>query len=248
MIDSHYIPENWGIIKTIFGISSYTFFVFLGIVFGTLYFLYNIRDNKKNKENAAIIFVAALLGSSIGSKLPIIIPNFSLFLENPKFFLSGRSVLGGFIGGLISVIIVKKILKIKGRFGNILAPAAALGIAIGRFGCLLSGCCYGKIGKFGIDYGDGNLRYPTQIFEIFFHLLAFFVLNYQKNKIKKSGILFTFYVITYFIFRFFTEFIRESDIYLFNLTLFQIISVGGIIFVLLKLCFQNNKNIKMEGK
>lgn len=241
MSDYHYVPENWGLAKTIFGISSYSFFVFLGIISGIVYFLYNIKDKRSNKENAAKIFFAALLGSSIGSKVPIIATNFNLFLEKPKIFLSGRSVLGGFIGGLIGVLIIKKILKIKGRYGNIIAPSAALGIAIGRLGCLNVGCCYGKIGKFGINYGDGNLRYPTQIFEILFHLSAFFILNFLKNRMKKNGILFTYYVISYFVFRFFTEFIRASEIYLFKLTLYQIISIIGICFVLVKLFFQKKK-------
>ena len=241
MIDVHTIPDNWGLCPSIFGISSYSFFVLLGVILGSAYFLYNIKDRKGNKENAAIIFTTALVGSSIGSKLPIILVNYKTFFENPALFLSGRSVLGGFIGGLLGVLIVKKVLNIKGRYGNNLAPSAALGIAVGRIGCLMKGCCYGKIGSFGIDFGDGNLRYPTQIFEIIFHFTAFMLLNHYKNKVQGQGILFTYYVISYFIFRFFTEFIRESQIVSLNLTLYQIISILGVLLMITKIIFQKNE-------
>ena len=241
MIDMHTIPDNWGLCSTIFGISSYSFFVLLGIILGCIYFLYSIKEKNSNKENTAIIFTAALVGSSIGSKLPIIIANYKIFFEKPALFLSGRSILGGFIGGLAGVLIIKKVLKVKGKYGNNIAPAAALGIAVGRIGCLMKGCCYGKIGSFGIDFGDGNLRYPTQIFEIIFHLIAFLLLNHYKNKIQRQGILFTYYVISYFIFRFFTEFIRESQIVYLNLTLYQIISILGIIMMKIKITFQKKE-------
>lgn len=49
--------------------------------------------------------------------------------------MSGRTVLGGFLGGLAGVMFAKRLLGIKGRHGNKLAAPIALGMVFGRFGC-----------------------------------------------------------------------------------------------------------------
>ena len=119
------------------------------------------------------------------------------------------------------------------------APAIALGMAIGRMGCFFTGCCYGIETKLpiGIDFGDGLLRYPTQLVEMIFCVILFGYL-YYKQKTKKElepGRLFKELVLYYFVFRFFIEFIRGTEKNIIYLSIYQIICLIGIAFCVLKI-------------
>ncbi|MDD5070675.1 MAG: prolipoprotein diacylglyceryl transferase [Candidatus Omnitrophica bacterium] len=243
MVDTHLYPDNWGvrpILLRIFGIgvSSYSFFVLIGLLVGVFVYCYEAKRNRQQTENSFYIFVAALFGGILGAKIPVWIMNYreiiSSFPDLGPFF-SGRTVVGGLIGGTISVKIVKRILKIKEKRGNLFAPAIALGLSIGRIGCFLRGCCYGKISllplPWAVDFGDGLLRHPTQVYESFFCLLLFGHLTYLKRKVTEPGRLFVIFLNYYFSFRFFVEFIRVEPVVFFRLTGFQIVSLLVLVYL-----------------
>ena len=242
MVDSHFHPENWGIQPTLFqigdfSIPSYSFFVLLGLLVGFIVYLYEARKQNKLNENNFLIVIGAITGGIIGAKILHWIIDYKYIisnLSNLEILLSGRTIIGGLIGGTIGAIITRKILGIKERKGNLFAPAIALGVAIGRLGCFFRGCCYGKATSlpWGVDFGDGILRHPTQIYESLFMLIMFFYLQKVKNKENiKPGQLFELLMIFYFIFRFFIEFIRVENVVLLGLTSFQIISICAIIYL-----------------
>jgi len=212
----------------ILGIPAYTFFVTLGIIAGLVYYFVDLKRRGQVSEGAVKIVFAALVCGVIGSKIPLIFEGHSR-IE----ILYGKSIVGGLLGGMFGVIIIKKIAGIKLKLGNVIAPSVALGLAIGRFGCFFNGCCYGKVASWGFDFGDGLLRLPTQLFESAFHLTAFVLLIYFKNKVKTAGILFKLYLLVYFIFRFIMEFIRENPIIWGRMTIYQIICGLGLIYIII---------------
>jgi prolipoprotein diacylglyceryltransferase len=120
---------------------------------------------------------------------------------------------------------MKKKLKMKEKRGNLFAPAIATGVAIGRIGCFLRGCCFGKETSlpWGVNFGDGILRHPTEIYESIFMIGMFIYLRYKMTKNPKPGSLFRLLMIFYFSFRFIIEFIRVEPIAFFGLTFFQLI-------------------------
>jgi prolipoprotein diacylglyceryltransferase len=227
MFDTHIKEAGAGILPTIFNLPTYTLFVTLGIVAGLIYYLSDTQKRHAHSEGVIEIVSAGLIFGVIGSKIPVIIENPSL--ENLFF---AKSILGGLIGGMFGVILIKRIYHIKLKLGNIIAPSIALGMIFGRIGCFLNGCCYGIVAPWGIDFGDGNLRYPTQLFEIGFHLIAFILLHHYKTRVQTPGILFKFYLLAYFIFRFFIEFIRENPIIFAGMSIYQSISLFGIGYIL----------------
>lgn len=232
MLDLHTVPQGWGLYPVLCGFSSYGVFVLAGIIFGAAYYFVGMRNNKVDQEHTALIVMAALLGGAIGAKVLEIVFKFRKFAEDPALFASGRTVLGGFFGGFLGVLLIKYFFRIKGRYGNVIAPAAALGIAFGRVGCLLAGCCYGRAADgWGLDFGDGILRYPTQIVEIVFHLAAFTVLHFFQKRVHTPGILFRGYVLSYLVFRYFTEFFRENDLFWAGQSFYQLVCLGGILFI-----------------
>jgi len=204
----------------------YGIFVIIGILAGVLYYLWDTRD--KRKEGAGVIVTSALIFGFIGSKIPLLFETYDL-----KVILTGKSIVGALIGGMFGIIFIKKKLNIKSKFGNVIAPAIALGMSIGRLGCFYGGCCYGKISTWGFNFGDGNLRLPTQLFEMAFHAVAFVILNIFKRKALVEGILFKIYIVSYFMFRFFIEFIRENKIIFLGLTIYQIFCLIGIFYLIL---------------
>ena len=119
------------------------------------------------------------------------------------------------------------------RMGNQLAIPIAVGMAIGRIGCLLRGCCYGKPTSllWGIDFGDHIYRHPTQIYEIIFDLLISFYLYKRKKKGVNPGELYSLFLNYYLSFRFFLEFIRVEKVSIIGLTDFQLLCIVSLVFI-----------------
>lgn len=249
MLDNHFVPDGYGIIPyfNILGkeIPTYSFFVGLGLLLGIIWFMFTVSIKEKVRgDKAYIIVLFALIFGIIGSKILVIFENANVLISDiskiKTFLYSGKSIVGGLIGGYVGVRIAKKLLKTNNiRVGNKITPAIALGMSIGRIGCFLSGCCYGIETKLpiGIDFGDGITRIPTQIIESLF-CLVLFLYFYHKQKNGKDlmpGILFKELIICYFTFRFFIEFIRDTEKNILFLSVYQIISILGIIYIIFKI-------------
>ena len=242
MFDRHIIPSaSWGlhpVLFTIFGfqVQSYSFFLLVALVVGGLVYWRESRTQHSENEHTFYIALAALFGGVIGAKIPSWLMNYQLIvssLPSYSFLLSGRTIVGGLIGGTLSVYAVKKYLGISGRRGNLFAPAVALGMAIGRIGCLLRGCCYGveTHSDLGIDFGDGIHRHPTQLYEIFFWLIMFVVIQKYKTKVLNQGVLFTMMLTAYFIFRFFLEYIKNDPDRWLGLSIYQLMIIFFLGFI-----------------
>lgn len=240
MIDDHYYPANWGVRPVLFhigsfGVPSYEFFVTLALVVGILVYLWEARNKRTMNENTFFIAVAAIIGGTIGAKIPLWIyyfPKIIATFPDPTYILVGRTITGGLIGGYLGVVLVKRKLGITERRGNLFAPAIALGVAIGRIGCFLRGCCYGVDTSlpWGVDFGDGIPRHPTQLYEAGFMLLLFGYLQYAKRKGPEPGQLFVLLIKAYFSYRFLSEFIRVHPSY-WGLTFFQWLSLAVLIWL-----------------
>lgn len=133
---------------------------------------------------------------------------------------TGMTFAGGLIGGAASFIAIyfifgkKADAAYKSEFSKIADCAACAipaGHAVGRIGCLMDGCCYGKATDSLIGIYMQNLGYkvvPTQLFEaVFLAVLAalLIVLLIKKKKHTMCA-----YLISYGVWRFFIEFLRDD--------------------------------------
>ena len=243
MLDDHFYPINWGIRPVLFHVGSfevqaYSFFVLLGLVVGVVIYFYESKRHKRLSENGFFIAVGSIFGGIIGAKILELIINYKFVISNISnlaLLFSGRTLVGGLIGGAMGAILTKKILGIKEKRGNYFAPAIAMGVAIGRLGCFFRGCCFGKPTNlpWGVNFGDNIPRHPTQLYESLFMLVMFIYLEKIKDsKDIKPGQLFKLLMISYFLFRFFIEFIRVEQVAFMGLTSFQLISIGVIIYLI----------------
>lgn len=242
MFDRHFIPyASWGIhpiLFTVFGIrvQSYPIFLMIALVVASFIYYFEARKQHKDNEHTFYIAFAAIVGGIIGAKLPIWITNYKTILSSLTDFsliLSGRTIVGGLIGGTLSVYLVKKYLKIEGRRGNFFAPAVCIGMAIGRIGCFLRGCCYGSETTlpWGVDFGDKVHRHPTQIYEIIFWLVLFVFIQKIKKSVTTPGLLFTIILTAYFFFRFVLETIKDDPDRWHGLTIYQILIIIFLLFM-----------------
>jgi len=86
-----------------------------------------------------------------------------------------------------------------------------------------------------VDFGDGQHRHPTQLYEAFyaFGLFAFFSLRNRTP--QPPGLLFRQFVVAYLMFRFLVEFIRVEPRAVAGLSVFQVLSLALMVLIALSL-------------
>src|SRR3954469_375178 len=183
---------------------------------------------------------AALVGGIVGSRLYFIIQNYSDVksdLLGNLFSGSGLVWYGGLIGGVTAVCLWAAYRDFLGlALLDLAAPALALGYAIGRCGCQLSGDGdYGKAwdGPWAMAYPDGTKPtdqtvHPTPIYETLVMGLVALVLWRLRDRFT-NGTLFALYRLLAGTERFLVEFIRRNDDVALGLTQAQLISVAMMI-------------------
>jgi prolipoprotein diacylglyceryltransferase len=115
-------------------------------------------------------------GAALGSKLLFWLEDPQLTwhnLHNPAYLMGGKTIVGALVFGLVSVELMKRYIGVHQSTGDLYAIPLAVGIAIGRIGCFLTGLSdntYGTPTKlpWAVDFGDGIPRHPTQLYEIAF--------------------------------------------------------------------------------
>lgn len=159
---------------------------------GFRYFLY-LRKKQGDvieSTNRTWILIAAIFGALIGSRLigSLERPYELLMTKNIwEYIYSNKTVLGGFLGGLFGVELVKKILKEKHSSGDLFTYPMILALIIGRIGCFSMGIyeeTYGTSTTLftGMNLGDGIMRHPVSLYEIFFLILLWIMLiQIEKN-------------------------------------------------------------------
>ncbi len=110
---------------------------------------------------------------------------------------------------------------------DMIVPYAALGQAIGRIGCLLNGCCFGKKVSWGLYFTVHNARlYPTQIYSSVGLLIVFLVLRQYQETQRIPGQVFVLYLLLTSALRFFVEFYRaDHAVAALGLSIFQIVTI-----------------------
>ncbi|HUF46549.1 MAG TPA: prolipoprotein diacylglyceryl transferase [Vicinamibacterales bacterium] len=102
-------------------------------------------DGTKVLDFGIYLIIAAL----IGAKLMLVLVDFDYFRAQPRELFSlvraGGVFYGGLLGALLAGIwLVRRYQLPLWTTADLIAPGIALGHIIGRFGCLLAGCCYGR--------------------------------------------------------------------------------------------------------
>ncbi len=156
------------------------------------------------------VAIGCIFGAALGNKLVfwIEMPHLlATYWGTPAVWLGGQSMVGGLLGGLLGVELAKKITGITRSTGDNFVFPVLLGLMIGRLGCFLAGLADGTFGvptdlPWGIDFGDGIPRHPTQLYEIGFAAALWLVLRrLQPQLADRPGLLFKLLVVAYLVWR-----------------------------------------------
>lgn len=205
----------------LFGIEdgSYILCMCVGIIAAVVLAIVFLKKNGSKKSELIDLGICACFAIVFGVIFAILFENLYevIALKDQYKWVWKMTFFGGLFGGVAGFLGTYFILRKKSklRLNNIIvfAPVSiALAHGIGRIGCFLAGCCYGKHTDswIGIDFPGIGKVIPTQLIEAIFLLILFGVLLFLILKFKfKYG--FLIYIPSYAVFRFVIEFFRGDE-------------------------------------
>jgi phosphatidylglycerol:prolipoprotein diacylglycerol transferase len=167
------------------------------------------------KNEISDLSIAILAAAILGAKALLAIVDMKEYLADPRTAMELIRSGGVFQGGLIAATIVgvwyiRKHKLPVWRVTDMAAPSIAIGEAIGRFGCLAAGCCYGKPtnvpwaitfrNPFAHEAVGTPLNvplHPTQIYLSLNALALFLICEWFYRHKKFDGEVFWIYVLGY---------------------------------------------------
>jgi len=215
----------------------------LAFFIGFRYFLYLRKKTGDQLSSSGRIWIilGAIFGALIGSRLigGLEHPDELFASSNPLvYFYSNKTVVGGFLGGLAGVELVKKKIGEKRSSGDLFVYPIILALIIGRIGCFSMGIYEETYGlpsnlPWAMDLGDGITRHPVAIYEIIFLMMLWILLKWTEQKIRlQQGGLFKLFMIFYLLFRLLLDIIKPHYSILLQLSTIQITCVAGLLYYL----------------
>ncbi len=208
---------------TVFGLTvhGYGLMTGLGVVAALLMAWRRSRARGLSDDTATTLVLLAVIIGYVGSKLFFLLTHFSDFLRDPLGMLGseGFVVYGGLIFGTLACFFYCRHIKQPFlRWADILLPGVALAQSLGRIGCFLAGCCYGRPTDswLGVTFPPGSMApsgvklLPTQLFSSAGDLLICLILLWIDKKARRDGVVLDLYLILYSVGRFLIEFLRDD--------------------------------------
>src|SRR5208282_5939882 len=223
------------ILFTIGPVTIYSYGVMLATAVLVCTYLLSLdaRRYKISRETAYDLVFWCMLWGIIGARIFYVFIEWSYFSDNlleiPMLQKGGLAWQGGFLGGALAGVWFARSRKLSLRpLIDLVAPYIALGQSIGRIGCFLNGCCYGKPVSWGIYFPTHHAKlYPTQLFECVALFIIFLILKKAQRGPHQAGFIFIFYLWLAAIERFIVEFYRaDHDLLWGGLSLAQFIALG----------------------
>jgi phosphatidylglycerol:prolipoprotein diacylglycerol transferase len=177
-----------------------------------------------------------IVGAILGARLLYVLSYWGQFAGGPFYEVfmiqkGGLVYYGGLIGAILAGVLF---CRRKGmplwKTADVLAPSIALGHVFGRIGCLLNGCCYGRVCSlpWAIEFPRGSepfkeqvfrgqlnpeahaslSEHPTQIYESLLNLGLYLGLAWLYRRKKYDGQVFATYLVSYALIRSFVELFR----------------------------------------
>jgi phosphatidylglycerol---prolipoprotein diacylglyceryl transferase len=219
------------------------------------------RENIPGERIADLVFWIMLVGM-IGARTVYVTTYWSEFAHQPflEIFMiqhGGLVYYGSVIGAAVAYFIYIRWKRLPGwKIADILAPSIALGNAIGRIGCLLNGCCYGRACSlpWAIRFPEDNPLHPpttpvhpTEIYDSLLNFALYLGLAWLFRRKKFDGQVFATYLIGYAIFRSLAELFRGDyppDHIHNGLTSAQLVSIPIFIAGLALVAFLPRRGLK----
>jgi phosphatidylglycerol---prolipoprotein diacylglyceryl transferase len=214
-----------------FGVPTHDFFVGLGVSAAFTVFALRLRGRAYDERLWGVV-AGALVGGAVLGRLGTwaqhLSPSANAGLAE-QWLYGSRSILSGLVGAYVGALIAKRVTGLRMSTGDLFAAPVALGMAIGRVGCLLTelpgtptslpwGVTLTPAQAASVPRGIAGVPlHPSFAYEILFQLAAFVVLMRLRGRYA-PGALFAGYLLAYAVFRFLVEFVRGNEIVALGLT------------------------------
>lgn len=178
------------------------------------------------------VYIGALGGAFLGAKLVYVFAEGWRDWPMPDRWMrlaTGKSILGGLLGGYGGVELMKWLTGYEKRTSDVFAFITPIGIAIGRLGCWMQGCCLGKPTTLRLLAARdrlGLMRWPSAQVELVFQLFMLAVIMVLQRFPRFQGRLIFLYFVAYGTFRFVHEWMRDTPELALGLSGYQYVSLG----------------------
>jgi len=171
-----------------------------------------------NRRTRRLVILAAIAGGLLGSRVLSALEHpgeLAAHWNDPSVLLAGKTIVGGLIGGTIAVEWMKRRLGVTVATGDLLVLPLVIGIAVGRVGCFLTGLADQTFGNqtmmpWGVDFGDGIARHPTQLYETVFLAGLSGTLSIVWRRLTTVGDEFKLFMVGYMSFRLAVDFLKPA--------------------------------------
>lgn len=210
-----------------FYIASYGTMIVIGAALAMAVLKFRKRTSELPFNDIMYCGCFAGMGVAVGSSLLYALTmlqfaseNLQMLTTEPLKYLTavfgGYVFYGGLLGGLAGAVIYCRIYKLKCfEMLDVYAPVIPLIHSLGRIGCFLAGCCYGRPSeRFGVLFDASQIAphgvrlFPVQLLESGINLAVFAVLFAFSRRERKRGSVLGLYIAIYAVERFALEFLR----------------------------------------
>ena len=201
-------------------IYSYPAMLYVGLVAGVFAGAHIARDSGLSADKFALAIVILVVPALVGSRLYFVLTRWEFYRREPRRIWrrseGGMAMYGGLILAVpLSLPLLWALRLPFGAFWDAATFTILLGMAFGRLGCLLNGCCGGRPtgGWFALELPDHTgawqRRYPTQLMEMTFALMLFAAAFVLRDRAPFPGAIFAAAVAAYGAGRALLETLRE---------------------------------------
>jgi len=212
-----------------FTVGTYGLFYALGFLLALRLAVSLARREGIDSARIVDLGIVALLAGFLGAKLTLYVIDFRYYLAHPIEIVRNLRSAGVFYGGFAlaaaaGAVYVRRYRLPLARVADIVAPPLALGQGIGRIGCLMAGCCYGRTCDlpWAITFSDpsafqltgvplGVPLHPTQLYHALADFLILGITLWLLKRRRFEGQVFWMYVLLYAILRAVVEVFRGDS-------------------------------------
>ena len=226
-------------------IPSHIVFDVLAFGLGFAYYRY-LRQRQGDAISARVrmwIMIGAIFGALIGSRVVGVLEHLDMLRNSPGLavYFASKTIVGGLVGGLLGVELVKKLLGESRSSGDLFAFPLILAMIVGRVGCFLTGAADRTVGvaselPWAFDQGNGYPQHPTALYEmVFLALLWLCLVLIHETRIRRqspppAGAFFRQFMVAYLSFRLLVDFLKPRQPIVLGLSAIQATCVFALLY------------------
>jgi len=199
----------------------------VAFLFGTWLALREARRLRLDEDKVVSVILVALVGGVLGARMLYVLEHVSEFRREWGSVLAlwqgGLTLYGGLVAGVFGGLLMARRLGLPiWVTADALTPSLTIGGAIGRVGCYLNGCCYGRPTRLpwgvsfppdsfaGLDYGNAKIH-PSQLYFSLAGLVLFAIIWLLRKRTGPPGTLFWLSLLLFALVRIPLDFTRAYE-------------------------------------